>query len=190
MEENRQSIYNYIDNLAIHIGNEFGWISNRAYENKRKIENTIYISNTNNVKGLEFPFVICLTAGIQNTYKYRNILYTMLTRSFIQSYLLVTNDKNLESNLEGLKINNQNRYIKTIEPTDREKSEIKSKVLKINKNKNVSYEDFINDIFNELSIDTSIRLKLSNALLETDIERFDKSKTVRFIQANKEFYYE
>jgi superfamily I DNA and RNA helicase len=190
MEENRQSIYNYIDNLAIHIGNEFGWISNRAYENKRKIENTIYISNTNNVKGLEFPFVICLTAGIQNTYKYRNILYTMLTRSFIQSYLLVTNDKNLESNLEGLKIINQNRYIKTIEPTDREKSEIKSKVLKINKNKNVSYEDFINDIFNELSIDTSIRLKLSNALLETDIERFDKSKTVRFIQANKEFYYE
>ena len=190
MEENRQSIYNYIDSLAIQIGNEIGWKSNRAYENKRKIENTLYISNTNNVKGLEFPFVICLTGGIQNTYKYRNILYTMLTRSFIQSYLLVTNDKGLESNLEGLKMINKNRYIKTLEPTEAEKKEIKSKVLKFNKNKNISYDDFINEIFNELKIDKTIRGKLSNAILETGIERFDKSKTVKFIQANKEFYYE
>lgn len=190
MEENRQSIYNYIDILAIQIGNEIGWKSNRAYENKRKIENTIYISNTNNVKGLEFPFVICLTGGVQNTYKYRNILYTMLTRSFIQSYLLVTNDKGLESNLDGLKIINKNRYIKTVEPTEAEKKEIKSKVLKFNKSKNISYDDFLNEIFNELKIDKTIRLKLSNAILETGIERFDKSKTIKFIQANKEFYYE
>src|SRR5690606_2826940 len=135
------------------------------------------------------PFVICLTGGIQNTYKYRNILYTMLTRSFIQSYLLVTNDKGLESNLEGLKIINKNRYIKTIEPTEAEKRVIKSKVLKFNKNKNISYDDFLNEIFDELGIDKSIRLKLSNAILDTGIERFDKPKTIKFIQANKEFYY-
>lgn len=190
MEENRQAIYNYIDSLAIQIGNEIGWKSNRAYENKRKIDNTLYISNTNNIKGLEFPFVICLTGGIQNTYKYRNILYTMLTRSFIQSYLLVTNDKGLENNLEGLKIINKNRYIKTIEPTEAEKRAIKSKVLKFNKNKNISYDDFLNEIFDELGIDKSIRLKLSNAILDTGIERFDKPKTIKFIQANKEFYYE
>jgi superfamily I DNA and RNA helicase len=190
LEENRQSIYNYIDNLAILIGQEIGWKANRAYENKRKIENTIYISNTNNIKGLEFPFAICLTASVKSTYKYRNILYTMLTRSFIQSYLMVTDDKDLESNLEGLKIINEKRYIKTIEPTDREKKEIQSKVLKFNKINSLSYDDFLNEIFEELKIDTQFREKFITALLTTDIERFDKEKTVKFIKANKEFYSE
>ncbi|MBX2913814.1 MAG: ATP-binding domain-containing protein [Cyclobacteriaceae bacterium] len=66
---------------------------NRAYESKSKVEDTIYITNPNNVKGLEFPFVICLTGTINDSYRYRNILYTMLTRSFLQSYLLVQNPK-------------------------------------------------------------------------------------------------
>lgn len=190
MEENRQSTYNYIDMLRFHIGKEIGWTTNRAYESKTKIEDTLYVSNTNNIKGLEFPFVICLSGGIKNTYKYRNILYTMLTRSFIQSYLLVTTDKGLENNLEGLKIINENRYIKTIEPTEAEKLAIKSKVLKFNKNESVSYEDFISKIYDELKIDEAIRDKLSNAILDTDIEKFDKEKTIKFIKLNKEFYYE
>jgi superfamily I DNA and RNA helicase len=190
MEENRQSIYSYIDSLTIQIGKEIGWTTNRAYESKTKIADTLYISNTNNIKGLEFPFVICLSGEIQNTYKYRNILYTMLTRSFIQSYLLVTTDKGLENNLEGLKMINENLYIKTTEPTEAEKLEIKSKVLKFNKNESISYEDFIGKIYDELKIDKTIREKLSNAILDTDIERFDKEKTIKFIQANKEFYYE
>lgn len=190
MEENRQSIYNYIDSLKIQIGKEIGWTTNRAYESKTKIDGTLYVSNTNNIKGLEFPFVICLSGGIQNTYKYRNILYTMLTRSFIQSYLLVTNDKGLENNLEGLKMINKNRYIKTIEPTEAEKLAIKSKVLKFNKYESISYEDFISKIYDELKIDKAIREKLSNAILDTGIEKFDKEQTVKFIKANKEFYYE
>jgi len=188
MEENRKNNYDYIDYLNVQIGNELGWTINRAYENKRKIENTLYISNTNNIKGLEFPFVLCLSGVIQNTYKYKNILYTMLTRSFIQSYLLVTNMNGLENNLEGLKIINKHRYIKTLEPTDTEKKEIENKVLNFNQNKNISYDDFINEIFDELKIDKPIRAKLSNAILDTDFERFDKDKTIKFIQANKEFY--
>lgn len=188
MEENRQAIYNYIDNLSILIGKEIGWKANRAYENKRKIEDTVYISNTNNIKGLEFPFAICLTAAVQNTYKYRNILYTMLTRSFIQSYLMVTDNKGLESNLEGLKIINEKRYIKTIEPTEMEKKEIENKVLEFNKNNNLSYEDFLKAIFDEQKIKPQYREKFISAMLSTDIERFDKEKTIKFIQANKEFY--
>lgn len=190
MEENRQAIYNYIDILKIHIGKEIGWTTNRAYESKTKIDGTLYISNTNNIKGLEFPFVICLSGGIQNTYKYRNILYTMLTRSFIQSYLLMTSDKGLENNLEGLKMINKNRYIKTIEPTEDEKLAIKSKVLKFNKSENISYEDFLTKIYDELKIDKTLRDKLTNAILNTGIEKFDEVQTVRFIKANIEFYYE
>lgn len=190
MEENRKDNYSYIDNLNVQIGKELGWSINRAFESKRKIDNTLYISNANNIKGLEFPFVLCLSGSIQNTYKYKNILYTMLTRSFIQSYLLVTNMAGLENNLQGLKIINKYRYIKTLEPTEAEKEEIENSVLEFNQNKNISYNDFINEIFDELEIDKSIRAKLSNAILDTDVERFDKEKTIRFIQANKEFYYE
>lgn len=190
MEENRKSIYDYIDTLKILIGKEIGWKTNRAYESRSKIENTLYISNTNHIKGLEFPFVICISTKIQNTYKYRNILYTMLTRSFIQSYLLVTDNQGLQNNLEGLKMINKNLHIKTFEPTEIEKLEIKSKVLEFNENKGVSYEDFINNIYDELKVEEAIRERLSNAILDTGIEKFDRKKTIKFINANKEFYYE
>lgn len=188
LDENRQELYSYIDNLIINIGKEFGWRSNRAYENKKKIDGTIYISNPNNVKGLEFPFVICITAEVKNTYKYRNILYTMLTRSFIQSYLLVTKSENLKSNLDGLKLINKYRFIRTIEPTAKEQREIEKKLLKFNKEENISYEDFLNKIYDELQIDVESRTPLTNALLSTGIEKFDKVKTIKFIKANKEFY--
>ena len=189
LDENKQELYNYIDNLIINIGKEFEWKSNRAYENKKKIGGTVYISNPNNVKGLEFPFVICITASVKNNYKYRNILYTMLTRSFIQSYLLVTNSNDkLKTNLEGLKIINSNRYIKTIEPTNKEQKEIENKLLKFNKEENISYEDFLHSIYDELKIDHKYRDVFTNALLSTGIEKFDKQKTIRFIKANKEFY--
>lgn len=188
LDENKKELYDYIDNLVINIGNEFGWRSNRAYENKKKIDGTVYISNPNNVKGLEFPFVICITAGVKNTYKYRNILYTMLTRSFIQSYLLVTKNDNMLDNLEGLKLINKHRYIKTIEPTPKEQREIERKLLKFNKEVNISYEDFLNSIFDELQIKVECRPLFSTALLSTGIDKFDKQQTIRFIKANKEFY--
>jgi superfamily I DNA and RNA helicase len=77
--------------LVVDIENQYGWEVNRAYESKSVIPNTILLSNTNNVKGLEFPFVICITDTIRYSYNFRNTLYAMLTRSFIQSVLIVTN---------------------------------------------------------------------------------------------------
>jgi len=189
LEENQKNLYSYIDGLSYAINSELKWDVNRAYENKNKIPDSVYISNPNNVKGLEFPFVICITASIKNTYKYRNVLYTMLTRSFIQSYLLITEQKGFENNEEGLKIINEQNYIQTIEPTDKEKKEIENKLKKfIQSNVNVSFEEFINEIFNELKISLANRQKLINALLNTDFDKFDKQKTIKFIKANSEFY--
>jgi superfamily I DNA and RNA helicase len=189
LEENRQNIFNYIDGLSYAINSELKWEVNRAYENQRKIPNSLYISNINNVKGLEFPFVICITASIKNTYKDRNVLYTMLTRSFIQSYLLITDEKGIEANKEGLKIINEHNYIQTIEPNDKEKKEIENKLKKfIQNNVNVSFEDFIKEIFNDLKIPIKSRKKLTEALLNTDFDKFDKPKTIKFIKTNSEFY--
>lgn len=87
-------IYGLAEELSQLIWSHFGWNSNLAYDNKKKIPGTLFISNRNNVKGLEFPFVICITRYISDSYTYRNTVYTMLTRSFLRSYLLVQKSEN------------------------------------------------------------------------------------------------
>lgn len=84
-----KDMYQLADMLEIKIYENFKWAVNKAYESKQNRPNTILISNRNNVKGLEFPFVICVTKRITNFPSYRNSIYTMLTRSFIKSYLLI-----------------------------------------------------------------------------------------------------
>lgn len=187
LEDNRE-IYEYIDTLSNQINTTFNWKVNRGYETKRKMEDSLYISNPNNIKGLEFPYVICVTGGIQDTYKYRNILYTMLTRSFIQSYLLLNPTKNLEEIEQGLSIINEKKYIKTVEPTEREKEKIQKKLIDFKKEQNLSYEDFLSTIFNELNIPEKSRKSIEKALNTSSIEKFDKEKTKAFIEANKIFY--
>ena len=187
LEDNRE-IYEYIDTLSNQINTTFNWKVNRGYETKRKMENSLYISNPNNIKGLEFPYVICITRGIQNTYKYRNILYTMLTRSFIQSYLLLKPTKNLEEIEQGLSIINDKKYIKTVEPTEEEKEKIQKKLIGFKKEQSLSYEDFLSTIFDELNISEESRKSIEKALNTSNIEKFDKEKTKAFIEANKIFY--
>ena len=82
--------YNLANQICIDIGNKFGWNTNKAYESKKPIANAVLVSNRNNVKGLEYPYVICITENIADNHQFRNALYTMLTRSFIRSYLLIT----------------------------------------------------------------------------------------------------
>ena len=187
LEDNRE-IYEYIDTLSNQINTTFNWKVNRGYETKRKMENSLYISNPNNIKGLEFPYVICVTGGIQNTYKYRNILYTMLTRSFIQSYLLLKPTKNLEEIERGLSIINDKKYIKTVEPTEEEKEKIQKKLIGFKKEQSLSYEDFLSTIFDELNISEESRKSIEKALNTSNIEKFDKEKTKAFIEVNKIFY--
>ena len=72
------------------IGNKYNWETNKAYESKKPVANSVLVSNRNNAKGLEYPYVICITENIADNHQFRNALYTMLTRSFIRSYLLIT----------------------------------------------------------------------------------------------------
>lgn len=186
--DDSKKIYDYIDKLCYSIINKLKWNVNRAIETKVKENNAIYITNPNNVKGLEFPFVICITKTIKNTYRYRNILYTMLTRSFIQSFLLVQKETGLSTLKEGLKTIITDNMIRTIEPQDEEKKEIKNTIVRLQSKKNISYKDFLTQIFNELKIEIEFRKKLEQAITQTDIERFDKKQTIKFINNNKEFY--
>lgn len=87
-------IYNLMSEIGDAIKNQLKWDVNVAYLSKEKTKNALFISNKNNVKGLEFPFVICVTKQISNSSKYRSALYTMLTRSFLRSYLLIQRNIN------------------------------------------------------------------------------------------------
>lgn len=179
-------IYNYIDRLEFDIGNSLGWSVNKSYESKEKITNSLFISNKNNVKGLEFPFVICITASIVDNYRYRNTLYTMLTRSFIQSYLLVKNNSGLDVQKTGLNYINNKKYIKTIEPSDEEKESIKNTIIRLKNEKNISYKDFLDDIFLILNINLDCRKEIEKHIPKKI--QFNRDETIKFINQSKEFY--
>lgn len=181
-------IYNYVDLLQFKIKSELGWDVNKSYETKRKVPNELFISNVNNVKGLEFPFVICITSNITGSYSYRNSLYTMLTRSFLQSYLLVGDLKSLDCQLKGLQNINQNHSILSIEPTAEEKAVIKRKIVKIKDEKNVSFYDFMMKIFNELSIEKPYRKKFIQSMPEDYKVDFDEDNIKEFIETNRKYF--
>lgn len=87
-------IYKQAPMMQIAIQKMIGWNSNLAYETKDKKTGEVFISNRNNVKGLEFPFVFCISRKISKQPLYRNILYTVLTRSFLKSYLILPKNYN------------------------------------------------------------------------------------------------
>jgi superfamily I DNA and RNA helicase len=182
-----KAIYNYFDTLEFEIRSQLEWEVTKSYESKSKVDDTIFISNKNNIKGLEFPFVICVTAKIKDDLKYRNTLYTMLTRSFIQSYLLVQNDTNLEVQIHGLDIINKEKCIKTIIPTDEEREDIRKTILKLKEELNISFEDFLTEIFNDLKIGSKERKKLKKMMSEVLENNFDKDVIVEFIESNKRY---
>ena len=53
-----QNMYGYIDGLCPLITEKIGWQVVRGYEQKEIVEDKLYITNPNNVKGLEFSFRI------------------------------------------------------------------------------------------------------------------------------------
>ena len=183
-----KQIYSLADTLELSIEFEFGWEVNKAYESKQKIPNQIFISNRNNVKGLEFPFVLCITRKLSDSPTYRNSLYTMLTRSFIKSYLVIP--ENDESGLtEGMKeglqeIINKKEMIVT-EPTDKEKELIRtrfeSKVAKM------SHYDLMISIFKKLKIDKKYHQKLLTATHQLDMVEKDEETLIEWVRDNSKY---
>jgi superfamily I DNA and RNA helicase len=172
--DRNDSTYLLADQLEQMIPRELGWHVNKAHESKRKVKGELFVSNRNNVKGLEFPFVICLTQKIHSTYGYRNSLYMTMTRSFLQTYLVVSQAKNSEilpAIEEGLKGINATGYIETTEPTAPEKQHI-STTIKHN-DSSMSFFDFAEKIFNELNVMPVCRPDLLEAIRKIVGEEFD-----------------
>lgn len=183
--DNTKNTYNTADKLEQSIPREFGWEVNKAYETKRKISDTLFISNKNNVKGLEFPFVICVTKRVNDARNYRNALYMMLTRSFLKSYLLISLDSNvdlcgaLENGIEVLK---RDGALNVSVPSDEEKEFIKTTITY--DEEQVSFYDFVYAIFDELDVLLIFRPSLFEVVKNIAGESFDEEEVRNIIEFN------
>lgn len=84
-----QYIYELVPQIKNKVYDLYDWDTDVAYETKKKEVNKLFITNHRNAKGLEFPFVICYTKAITNSISYRNLLYTMISRSFLRTYFVI-----------------------------------------------------------------------------------------------------
>lgn len=84
--------YKLADNISTMIEQRYNWETQKVYEERYKSrENSkVFISNQNNVKGLEFSFVIGIVLDeITQDLESRNMIYMLMTRSFLTSYLIL-----------------------------------------------------------------------------------------------------
>lgn len=176
------------DILESQIPQKFGWGLNKAYESKSSnLENTVFYSNKNNVKGLEFPFIICVANYISNAKHERNALYMLLTRSFLKSYLITDKDADVEKFkllTEGLNFINKNNYMEVIAPTDEEKEQIRTNIeYSVNEQ---SVHELTEAVFDELDVDPIVRDALRTLVAQMPSDQLDYDSVKEFILINLE----
>lgn len=135
-------IYTWANQIENRVSVRFNWDSNKAYESKHTIKDTLLISNRNNVKGLEYPFVICVTKGFVANVQYRNSLYTMLTRSFLKSYLLISDEQKKNSEILSVNFDLINKSHKLVlkKPSPKELEKIETSFKRMNNRKPLADE--------------------------------------------------
>ncbi|MBZ9627451.1 ATP-binding domain-containing protein [Psychroflexus sp. CAK1W] len=186
--DSTRDIYELADIVEVKIQKEFGWNVNKAYETKEKQPDTLLISNRNNVKGLEFPFVICVTKRITDSPSYRNSLYTMLTRSFIKSYFVTQPSHKsgiTEDMYEGLKHIVSHKEMVIQEPSKKEKETIQTR-FKYSLKK-LSHFDLMMEIFKELKVDKKYQDTLMQATQQMDMIESDQSTLKEFVKDNLKY---
>lgn len=154
--DNDNYVYDAAPVIGDEIKNRFGWDYNIAHETKEEIQDSVFLSNRNNVKGLEFPFVFCITKKIVRDYNYRNALYTMISRSFLRTYLIVREGDNnglTEQIKMGLKNIMSEKKMTVIAPSDKEKLDIRHAFMVASKPK--SLRERIETILIEMKIPLS-----------------------------------
>jgi superfamily I DNA and RNA helicase len=180
--DDNNRMYAIADQLEQVIPRAVGWRVNKAHETKQKIADMLFISNRNNVKGLEFPFVICLTNSISRRYRYRNALYMSLTRSFLQSYIVTSGKENaalFSQIVPGLEKINDLGFIETIAPTSGEKSKISTSIKSIEPKK--SFYDCAQDIFDDLEVPPLFRKNILDASKKIFEDEYDSDSLRDFI---------
>lgn len=151
--------YHFADELSYSIGEKFRWNTEKGYETKEKPDNSVFVSNVNNIKGLEFPFVICVAnKEISANIFERNAIYMVLTRSFIVSYFVVnSSNKDFIPVYENVARDITKQGVMLLqEPSKEEQQEQENKVRIELQKQNVPVKDIVERIlaqYPELSPD-------------------------------------
>lgn len=183
--DNKNSSFQMADRLERSIPQHFGWTVNKAYETKKKIKDRLFISHRNHVKGLEFPFVICVASRISSAYGIRNSLYMMITRSFLQTYLIMPSEYNqqlYDQISTGLEIINARNCIEVQAPSQEEIVKIRTTIT--HSKADISFYDFVYQIFDELEIYPLFRPDLYETVKRTVGEKFARDNVREVIEFN------
>lgn len=183
--ENIDKNYKLASNLQILIKEKFDWDVNIGYETKEKKRGTLFISNRNNVKGLEFPFVICIMQGtLTEDFQIRNSIYMMLTRSFLTSYFVIPQLNGYTNELlNGIDFVNRNGFMKVIEPSENEKATLYNAIIN-RKNVHKSQYELVEEIMDELGIKKKEREKMHKVVKVLCNKEVDKEKLYDVIRTN------
>jgi len=167
-----------------------------SYESREYYDNKIFVTNQNNVKGLEFPFVICISDKINfeklttTEIKFRNSLYMTLSRSFLKTFWFSIEDEEYLNNIQQKSqsiIDNLELTIKIPENCE----EIKTRALNIiEENETMSFRDFLNMIYDEVKLNSEERKTANRLILQTpkfnteDFQKIrDKNEIIEFINS-------
>jgi superfamily I DNA and RNA helicase len=159
-------IYDAITELKQAVTQHFGWDVNISFETKTSNPEKFFISNINNAKGLEFPFVICFAMNLNTNTSFRNALYTMMARSFLESHLILGNRANPDvvNNVSaGLTFMLQNNYMNLRIPTE---EEIASQRELIVVDELPSIEEFVRQFCSQRAASPRLIGKLINRAIE------------------------
>lgn len=176
--------YKKIDNLEVSLYQNLKWNINILHNTKDVVPNTVAVSNKNNIKGLEFPFVICVVDYVvPRNFTIRNTLYMTLTRSFISSYLLIQESGNaelIECLESGLKEINNSLEMTITEPSEEERA-LQDDIINQYNGPVLNQREIIDGIFDELNVKGSIRQDLRKTISTYRTEETDSDKLKEFI---------
>ena len=154
--------------------------------------NKVFITNQNNVKGLEFPFVICVAQDIINNKNipFRNALYMSITRSFLQTYLLLDSEyEDVDNIKKGLDNINKQYKIISKKPTKEECIEIARNIKLFKEKLSSTFDEEVDKIFAKLKYTGEARRKAKKAIEELNFyKEKDLLKTEEYLKSNKQYY--
>lgn len=184
--ENVDANFKLASNLQSLIKEKYDWTVNIGYETKEKKKGTLFVSNRNNVKGLEFPFVICIMHNVlTDDFAIRNSIYMMLTRSFLTSYLILPIEaKNIEILKPGIEMVNRKGFLKVEEPSEQEKIRLANAIIK-RTNLHKSLFDMAEEIMDEIGVTKKESRKIIHNMTKVMFNKeVDRDKLEEFIQTN------
>lgn len=156
-----------------------GWIVNLAHRTKEKNPEQILLTNENNIKGLEFPFVIVVACGrIRDNLGQRNKLYMMITRSMMQTYLLIEDTEKCNVFKNGFECINSSGYIETTIPTEDNMNKIQQRVQLFNERLRDSWQTVMDELCDEYQLARKHRKLLAELLANTP-KKFDNKEQIK-----------